>query len=111
MTTSMSAIVPSVVPPSAMRTHFARRGAAAPGWRYSRGSLPVEGSGISQPPVRREQPGRPPLQEDHHDAEDDDLGPDGLEDRLEELIDHAQAQAGPDRAGELTDATGDDDEE
>src|SRR4051812_10831671 len=115
MPTSIRAIVPIVVPPSVRRTHFARRGAAVSGWRYSSGSLSVErsgaGSGICEPPFRREQTGRPPLKEDDDDAEDDDLGPDGLEDRLEELVDHAEPEAGPDGAGELADAAGHDDEE
>src|SRR5436189_4487371 len=63
------------------------------------------------PTLHGEQPRRLPLNEDHDEDQHRDLRKHRARDAFEQLVEHAEAEAGDDRAGELTDAAEDDDEE
>src|SRR5690349_6883187 len=55
-----------------------------------------------------EEAGGPVLQEEDHEAEEHHLGVHALQERLEELVEAADAEPGDDRARQLAHAAGDD---
>src|ERR1700712_2411992 len=105
MTTSRNARPP----PRSAHSNFRRAAEPEePRLEYDRGVIGAVDLNICEPPLGWEETGGALLEERDDESEDEDFGPDGLENRLEEFVDHAQAEAGPDRAGELADAAGDD---
>src|SRR5215471_11086001 len=58
--------------------------------------------------LRREQSGRPPLNEQDHEDEDEHLAEHRAHRRLDDLVEPADADGGQDAAGELAHAAGDD---
>src|SRR5207245_11740691 len=61
------------------------------------------------PPPRREETGRPPLEEQDDGDEDRDLAEDRAERRLDPLGEAAEPRRGENRPRKLADAAGDDD--
>src|SRR6266508_5511558 len=61
----------------------------------------VQRSRVRIAPLRREESGRSPLDEQDHENEDDDLAEHGTETRLDDLVEPAYAHRGQDGAEEL----------